>query len=182
MNITLYRAVKSGKINQLFGQNLNNFYAQLGLKGHNGIDYRADTGENVYFNYSKGSVCSTCKSPTQGNGVTVLINDGAGNYYKILYWHLLDFMVKEGDTVTLGQLLGRADNTGMYTTGSHLHFGMYYSNKFGNTLMTTNGYGGALDPLPYTKDVFALDAKDIINQEIGIVQSLINIFKKLIGK
>jgi murein DD-endopeptidase MepM/ murein hydrolase activator NlpD len=53
-----------------------------------------------------------------------------------------------------GQILALADNTGRYTTGSHLHFGVkvqYYINGAW-VQISQNGYNGAVDPKPFFDD------------------------------
>lgn len=58
--------------------------------------------------------------------------------------------MKTGDNVKAGQLIAYCDNTGQYTTGSHLHFGLkQLDNQNINTLSYDNGYKGAIDPSPY---------------------------------
>ena len=173
------RPTKSPRIIQYFGQNLVNFYAQLGLKGHNGVDLEAPTSEPVYFNWIKnygeisiGEVVNVSDSWTKGLGVTILIKDEDG-YFKLVFWHFKSYCVKIGDTVKTGQLLGYADNSGM-STGSHLHFGEYYSNVYGNTLQSNNGFGGALDPMPKYIDIYVIDYVNMLKKKVGIMQQLLN--------
>lgn len=54
-------------------------------------------------------------------GNTVLIDHGYG--LTSLYGHLSEMLVKEGDAVTRGQLIGRSGQTGL-AGGDHLHFTM----------------------------------------------------------
>jgi hypothetical protein len=72
--------------------------------------------------------------------------NGAG--YKTIYYHLEKVLVKAGDKIKQGQIIGLADNTGKYTTGSHLHFGLKFL-KNGKVENYYNGYFGAVDPAPY---------------------------------
>jgi len=50
--------------------------------------------------------------------------------------------------------MGISDNTGKYTTGNHLHFGLKKCDKTGRTLDYDNGYHGAIDPKPYLVEDF----------------------------
>jgi len=132
-----------GTLSQGFGENLVPFYAQLGMKGHNGEDYIAGDGEPVYAAHD-GTITKTYdvnnSSPTIGYGIWITHSEG----WQTVYFHLQDVLVKIGGTVKAGDLIGHADNTGQYTTGSHLHFGLYPAIPDKG-----NGYDGAIDPRPY---------------------------------
>lgn len=183
MNIidkSLFRPVKRDHINQPFGVNYCEFYKQMGMLGHNGVDFEAHNGDEVYFNFrGKGEVISVCDSWTKGLGITIIIQDG-GKYFKILFWHLKGFAVKEGQVVETGQLLGYADNSGM-STGDHLHFGVYRCDQFGNTLNKDNGYGGAIDPTPYYRNYFVGDVMESLGKQVGLLQKLVELVKKLLS-
>jgi murein DD-endopeptidase MepM/ murein hydrolase activator NlpD len=130
-------------ISQEFGRNDVPFYAQLGLKGHNGIDFIAPSGTEVFAAHD-GKITkaydTTNSSTTIGYGVWITHIEG----WQTVYFHLKDVLVKVGDMVKAGDLIGHADNTGKYTTGSHLHFGLYPANPDKG-----NGYDGAIDPIKY---------------------------------
>lgn len=131
-------------ITQMFGENLAPFYAQLGLKGHNGIDLIIQDGEPVNAAHN-GKVSKIYdkqnSSKTKGYGVYLTHKEG----WTTVYWHLTeDLMVKLDDEVKEGQTIGFADNSGEYTMGTHLHFGLYPKDRD-----LKNGYGGAIDPMPY---------------------------------
>jgi murein DD-endopeptidase MepM/ murein hydrolase activator NlpD len=135
----------------------------LGLKGHNGIDYAARRGDPVYA-ACDGVVYALQTDTKKGVGVWVITEQEfefheQTSYAAVVYFHLLAFHVKEKQKVQIGDLIGWADNTGEYTTGDHLHFGLYQVDKYGQRLNKQNGYGGAVDPLPYT---FKTQAKDIV--------------------
>jgi murein DD-endopeptidase MepM/ murein hydrolase activator NlpD len=65
-----------------------------------------------------------------GTVVAVGYENGGGNYIRIKYdngyetfaCHLKGSTVKQGDRVQAGQQVAISDNTGIYTTGAHLHF------------------------------------------------------------
>lgn len=138
--------VRDIKINQPFGANYLDFYKKLGLKGHNGIDFKAKRGCKVLASHS--GVVTWAGKDRQG-GISVTIEKTTkGNGYKTIYYHLQETKVKKGDRVGQGSIIGLADNTGKYTTGDHLHFGLKFieNNKTANY---NNGYRGAVDPAPY---------------------------------
>jgi murein DD-endopeptidase MepM/ murein hydrolase activator NlpD len=72
-----------------------------------------------------------------GNGVVTEAGwaDGGGNFVRIqydngyssLYYHLENVTVGEGQRVAIGQNVGYSDNTGAWTTGPHLHMGIFDS-------------------------------------------------------
>lgn len=94
---------------------------------HDGYDVCAVTGEGtpIYAVYD-GIIASThdgSKSQT-GYGSYVILRVDAEELDEeitVLYGHLSGFVVKSGDKVQTGQLIGFEGNTGK-STGSHLHF------------------------------------------------------------
>jgi murein DD-endopeptidase MepM/ murein hydrolase activator NlpD len=165
-------------ITQLFGDNANDFYKQLGLKGHNGIDYRTsyyqDSKAPVYAAHD-GYVVSdkNAQSDTAGRYVQLLSDeteiDGKPCKVLTIYFHLSTARISITDLlsaawfwkkpqqryVRAGVTIGYSGNTGQYTTGPHLHFGMYILWKRADgsfTADTGNGYDGAVDPLPFQAD------------------------------
>jgi uncharacterized protein YgiM (DUF1202 family) len=99
-------------ITQHFAANPRN-YAQFGLPGHDGIDMRAPTGS------APGEVFRVHTKPTGHNyGIHVRVAHQDG--YKTVYGHLQKALVRTGQIVEAGSVLGLADNTGN-SFGSHLH-------------------------------------------------------------
>lgn len=92
---------------------------------HNGIDYAADMGTEVY-----SSACGTvifAGWDDTGFGNYVLVDHGNG--YKTGYAHLSSISVSKGDSVSAGQLVGGVGSTG-YSTGNHLHFIVKYNDEY----------------------------------------------------
>lgn len=144
---------------QPFGVNYADFYKDLGMKGHNGIDFRARHGCPVYAAHN--GIILTAGTDNQG-GNLVQIWDNI-NDFKTLYYHLLDWTVNQGQVVKAGDLIGHADNTGIYTTGDHLHMGLKETIGGGNTKYSDNGYNGCIDPSPFftsTYNGFPIGNKD----------------------
>lgn len=126
-------------VGQKFGENMNTFYAEAGLKGHQGIDIPCVEGTPVFASHD-GLVTKLSLKPTNGLGITIQSDDGS---YKTIYWHLKEILVTLGQKIACHDLIGLADSTGQ-STGNHLHFGYYPI-----TADPNNGYGGAEDPLPF---------------------------------
>ena len=88
------------------------------------------------------------KDGSGGIGVQIL-GQHEDQYYKTVYYHLKGTTVMVNQTVSAGQLVGTADNTGKYTTGDHLHFGFKFYDDEGRVIDGNNGYRGCVDPTPY---------------------------------
>jgi len=193
------------KFNQLFGENGNDFYRQLGLLGHNGIDFTTKFYWRRLWNWTKwdsGDVYRAEGKEALGVIPVLAAHDGyltigknedrtRGVYMKIMsdevtidgrlckvetmYFHL-DRVVryfgdghafgnKPANFIKAGSILGYSDNTGEYTTGAHLHFGMYiyWKRQDGSyTRDRANGYDGAVNPLPFLQD-------DVIYQRNNLI-------------
>jgi len=148
MEIKLGLPVKDVSINQIFGLNYLDFYEKLGLKGHNGIDFKAKIGCNILASH-KGEVIYAGKDNSGGISATICENT-KGLSYKTIYYHLSELKCKRGDVVKAGDIIGLSGNTGKYTTGPHLHFGLKLT-KDKITINGNNGYNGAIDPSKYFK-------------------------------
>ncbi len=97
---------------------------------HSGVDFSASVGTPIYAvadgmvwrtdNNDKG----TSRWKKYQYGRYILLKHG--NNLSTLYAHLSRAVVKNGDIVKAGDLIGYSGNTG-YATGPHLHFGVYWS-------------------------------------------------------
>lgn len=145
--IELRLPLKDIYVTQPFGRNFVDFYQQFGYLGHNGVDFRAKNGCPVYASHD--GVIYYCGTDSTGGIQVDIWNEE--NLFKTIYYHLKSYIVKQGDIVKAGDLIGYADNTGKYTTGDHLHFGLKETTKTGSTKNWDNGYAGAIDPAPYFK-------------------------------
>jgi murein DD-endopeptidase MepM/ murein hydrolase activator NlpD len=85
---------------------------------HTGRDIQAPRGTPVLAS-NHGRVC------LQGDfffgGKSVFVDHGQGLY--TMYFHLSEILVKPGEEVRRGQILGRVGSTGR-ATGPHLHWGV----------------------------------------------------------
>jgi murein DD-endopeptidase MepM/ murein hydrolase activator NlpD len=149
-------------LTQLFGDNQMD-YSLLGLKGHNGEDYRTkhfDGGNAPVMAAHDGIVISEKDKQSDTAGRFVKIEsaeveiDGRLCKVQTVYFHLKSCRHAKGTPVKRGQLIGTSDNTGGFTTGAHLHFGMYilWKRSDGQYTVDDNGFGGAVDPRPFMID------------------------------
>lgn len=128
--------------------------------GHNGIDLRASVGTPIKAALSGvvvGVGNSDLKKGCYSYGKWVMVRHDNG--LSTLYAHLSLQKVAKGQTVSTGELLGYSGNTG-YTTGPHLHFGVYATEGVQITAVKSttpcNGiviplasYSAYLNPLSY---------------------------------
>ncbi len=107
-------------ITQYFGANPQN-YSQFGLPGHDGVDIRALRGSKI-FSVAPGRVKLVVRNPDGHNyGVHVRIAHADG--YETIYGHLEKAMVKAGNRVEAGTVIGLAGSSGN-SYGAHLHLGL----------------------------------------------------------
>ena len=95
---------------------------------HNGIDMAAPLNTPIYA--SRGGQV-TIAEENDSAGLYVQINHGDG--YKSVYMHMNYFIVKVGDYVAQGQVIGYVGTSGM-SNGYHLHFGISYNGEYVNPL------------------------------------------------
>lgn len=174
----IFRCIKPKRISQPFGVNYVGYYKMMGLKGHNGIDFACPMYTKVYWDGSiKGKVVKVTLSATSGFGVSIATEKDENLLH--IFWHMACVIVKPGQIVGTGDLLGTADSTGQYCTGPHVHRGIYKT-KNGHTIDRDNGYGGAIDPAQYLEDVFVLDKMKSLETTIALLKiKIINLMKAI---
>ncbi len=91
---------------------------------HKGIDFAAPIGTPIHAP-GDGTVLSACNSKN-GYGNEVIIDHGFG--YKTVYGHLYKILVKKGEKVKRGEVIGEIGSTGL-STGPHLHYEVRFHNK-----------------------------------------------------
>ena len=107
---------ESRRITQHFGLRPE-VYAQFGLAGHEGIDFGAPIGADV-FCVANGTVAHVFPADGRPYGINVRVRHVNG--YETIYAHLQEAKVTEGQRVRAGQVVGLVGMTGN-TEGPHLH-------------------------------------------------------------
>lgn len=97
-------------------------------------------------NYGKNSSCYNSSGKRCGGGygnyVTISHGQSGSKYYQSMYAHMSSVVVKSGQYVKQGDVIGYVGTTG-YSTGNHLHFEIHTSSN-GKTFTP-------VDPEPYVK-------------------------------
>ena len=93
---------------------------------HQGVDLAAPEGTPIYA--SRTGVVTTATFGKSA-GYYVSINHGDG--YSSVYMHMTRYVVRKGQAVSAGQVIGYVGSTGT-STGNHLHFGISYNGKYVN--------------------------------------------------
>lgn len=99
---------------------------------HEGVDLAGPEGTPIYA--TRAGVVTTARNSSSG-GNYVTINHGDG--FSSSYLHLRNYVVKRGQAVSAGQLIGYMGSTGI-STGSHLHFAIYYNGRAVNPAKYVN--------------------------------------------
>lgn len=89
-------------------------------KFHDGVDLSNVSGTPIVATRS-GTVTLAVYSTTAGNYVTINHGDG----FSSVYMHMTHYIVRIGQKVSAGQVIGYMGSTGV-STGPHLHFGISY--------------------------------------------------------
>jgi len=142
--------IPNPRITQPFGVNAE-YYTNLGLPGHEGIDFGAALGTTIYA-AQMGIVLriedvwgNDAINNPYGNQIRIR-HDWFGQLYETIYANMDSLTITEGDKVLPGQPIGRVGNTGR-STGPHLHFGL---KQLGATeLGITNYPSDLIDPTSF---------------------------------
>ncbi len=121
-----------GPVSSKFGPRISPFTGKKAF--HAGVDIVAPRGEKV-------------RAPAKGKVVVASYDSRMGHYVRInhrhgietTYGHLSKILVRYGQEVKRGDLLGRVGSTGRFSTGPHLHYQVAVNDK-------------VVDPLQYILD------------------------------
>lgn len=140
-------------VSQTFGANPS-YYSQFYIygikqKSHEGVDFATPIGIKIISPFP-GKILRVGQQndfPLYGNVVVVW-----DPVQKCAVWfcHLSEIHVTVGQTVNIGQDLGKTGATGN-VQGPHLHFGLVETDSNGNRLHQNDGYGGFINSLDSSK-------------------------------
>ncbi|MBN8921351.1 MAG: M23 family metallopeptidase [Rhizobiales bacterium] len=83
---------------------------------HTGLDFRGATGEPA-----RATAAGKVTNAGWSGGYGRMVEIDHGNGFATRYGHLSEILVKDGQTVRPGQIVGRVGSTGR-STGPHLHY------------------------------------------------------------
>jgi murein DD-endopeptidase MepM/ murein hydrolase activator NlpD len=154
-------------------QGYRSIYSQM--SGHSGVDLFALNNQPIYASQD-GIVAELVDEKVRGLGLGIITTNKfycketkKNEHFKVRYWHNARHNVRLGSKVFIGDLIAWADNTG-YSAGDHLHWELkpveVKWNKDGSiksykNILQTNGFFGACDPLPYTREENAVKFQGI---------------------
>lgn len=121
------KPLKSYTITSPFGMRVHPISGKW--KMHEGVDMAAPQGTPIYA-AKNGKVTRTAYQEG-GAGYYVSINHGDG--FASIYMHMTHYIVKPGQYVSAGQVIGYVGSTGG-STGPHLHFGISYNGTYVNPM------------------------------------------------
>ncbi len=98
---------------------------QISGEFHDGTDFYGELGDNIYA-AADGVVIGVADDKTEdGHGIHVTLkHEHNGQELQTFYAHLNEAIVKEGDIVSQGDIIGYMGSTG-WSTGPHVHFSLF---------------------------------------------------------
>ncbi|HBH06641.1 MAG TPA: peptidase M23 [Flavobacteriales bacterium] len=108
---------------------------------HTGMDFTAPTGSDIHS--TGNGVVEKAERSKRGYGKHVIIDHGYG--YKTLYAHMSKILVRPGQKIKRGDIIGHVGNTGL-SAAPHLHYEVIKDRKKINPV---NFYSNDLTPAEY---------------------------------
>lgn len=115
VNYGKYLKPAQGQITSKYGKRTHPITGKESF--HTGIDIAGSTGDNIIASLSGKVVSAGWYNSVYGN--VIIINHG--NNIQTFYAHLDKILVKSGQNVDSGDVIGKMGSTGL-STGPHLHF------------------------------------------------------------
>ena len=129
------------RLSSYYGYRIDPFYKVMKL--HEGVDFSAPSGTEIYA--TGDGVIKAIKKIKRGYGNNILVDHGYG--YETFYAHCSKILVKKGQRVKRGQIIGEVGNTGK-STAPHLH---YEVRKNSRPIDPINFFFNDLTPEEYEK-------------------------------
>lgn len=126
----IYNPAPGQAVSSSFGVRRDPFLRRPAM--HSGLDFRASTGTPI-----RSGGAGTVVSAAWNGGYGRMVEIDHGNGYTTRYAHLSKIMVKKGQEIEAGTIVGEAGSTGR-STGPHLHYEVRLN-------------GDAIDPLRFLK-------------------------------
>ena len=120
-NLPLAKPIKNAEEQSVFGHRIDPFNGHMAF--HSGLDMSAPAGSKIYST-ADGVVSSAGRNGGYGNAID--IDHGFGITTR--YGHLSQILVKEGQQVKKGEVIGIEGSTGR-STGLHLHYEVRYHDQ-----------------------------------------------------
>lgn len=130
-----FRQPVYGRITEYFGTRRSYNGGPVGACGHEGTDFGMPQGTPIYAP-ARGRVVFAGLTQVRGN--MTVIDHGVGVFSA--YFHQVEILVKVGQMVEPGDLIGKVGTTGL-STGPHLHWSMWANGEY-------------VDPFEWTQRVF----------------------------
>jgi len=127
ISVPINRPVESFRYTSPFGTRTDPFRGNSSF--HPGVDLAAPVGTPVY---ATGDAMVSRAGPAAGYGNLVVLLHGAG--IETRYGHLSRVLVKVGQTVRRGEMIGLVGSTGR-STGNHLHYEIRVADQAINPLL-----------------------------------------------
>lgn len=143
---------KLRSVSSLYGMRKHPRYGTW--RKHEGVDLAAPTGTPVY---ATGNAVVSQARWRNGYGELIELNHGFG--YKTRYGHLSKMYVKEGDSVTRGQVIGEVGNTGV-STAPHLHYEVRFRD---NTVNPIHYFNKDMSPEAYVELMQQIEESTVNN-------------------
>ena len=124
-----------------FGYRIHPIYKTT--KFHEGLDFSAPIGTDIYA--TGNGIVKVVENDSRGYGNHVIISHGFG--YETLYGHMSKILVRNGQKVNRGDIIGAVGSTGT-STAPHLHYEVI---KQGNKIDPISFFYNDLSPEEYQK-------------------------------
>lgn len=159
--LALYYPVSPHQVMRGWGVR-DEYYKDLGFTKHNGVDLALEDNQEVCAPFDATVSLAGNRPKTSGNFLCLLSTntyrfaDGIECRVELTFMHLKEIVVKEGDRVSVGDVIARGGGTGQSFV-PHLHISPKRVKRgwFGYRDLDRNDADNTFDPEPYWNGVYA---------------------------